>query len=97
MNDRIPQSHHTVSEVMQRWPQTIALFLQHRTACPGCPVGAFHTVAQAALEYRIPLRTFLADLRDSARNDARRSGAKRKRHTAERRREAARKPGAHPE
>jgi len=86
MNDVIPQPHHTVSEVMRRWPQTITLFLQYGTACPGCPVGAFHTIEEAALEYRIPLRAFLSDLRDSARESDNRSIAKRRPRAVEGRR-----------
>ncbi len=72
MNEFIPQPQHTVSEVMRRWPQTISLFLQYGTACPGCPVATFHTVQEAALEYRIPLRVFLAELRQSAREGKKR-------------------------
>ncbi len=63
MIDHIPQPHHSVDDVMRRWPQTMRLFMHHGMACAGCPVGAFHTVEEAALEYRIPLRKFLSELR----------------------------------
>ncbi len=86
MNEFIPQPQHTVSEVMRRWPQTISLFLQYGTACPGCPVGAFHTVKEAAFVYRIPLRAFLAELRQFAREGDKRPSPKARPRTAEGRR-----------
>jgi hybrid cluster-associated redox disulfide protein len=86
MNDLIPQPHHTVSEVMRRWPQTMSLFLQYGTACPGCPVGTFHTVEEAAREYQIPLRAFLSELRGSASKRDKRPVAKRKPRSAKGRR-----------
>jgi hybrid cluster-associated redox disulfide protein len=78
MNDRIPKRHHTVDEVMRRWPQTVAVFMQYRMACAGCPVGAFHSVEEAALEYRIPLRIFLSELRDAAAGENKRRSRKQK-------------------
>ncbi len=63
MSERIPQPYHGVNDVMHRWPETTWLFMHHGMACAGCPVGAFHTVEEAALEYRIPLRVFLSELR----------------------------------
>ncbi len=62
MSDRVPKAHHTVNEVMRKWPQTVWVFVQHGMACPGCAVGDFHTVEEAALEYQIPLKAFLAEL-----------------------------------
>jgi hybrid cluster-associated redox disulfide protein len=86
MNDRIPKPYHTVNEVMRRWPQTMWLFMHYGMACAGCPVGAFHTVEEAALEYRIPLRTFLSELRNAVTEGYKRPLAKRKSPAAEGRR-----------
>jgi hybrid cluster-associated redox disulfide protein len=86
MNDRIPKPHHTVNEVMRRWPQTVSLFMHYGTACPGCPVGAFHTVEEAALEYRIPLGRFLSELRNVVIAGYKHPLAKRKSPAAEGRR-----------
>ncbi len=61
-----PQPQHTVDEVMRRWPATTRVFLRRRMACVGCPVGPFHTLAEAAVEYRIPLQAFLSELRRAA-------------------------------
>ena len=78
MNDRIPNAHHSVDEVMRRWPQTMGLFVHYGMACAGCPVGTFHTVEEAALEYRIPLSTFLSELRNAVSEGSKRPLAKRK-------------------
>jgi hybrid cluster-associated redox disulfide protein len=66
MADRIPQPHHIVNDVMRRWPETAWLFMHYGMACAGCPVGALHTVENAALEYQVPLQTFLSELRIAA-------------------------------
>lgn len=86
MTDRTPKPHHSVNEVMRRWPQTMWLFMHYRMACPGCPVGEFHTVEEAALEYRIPLGTFLSELRKAVSEGYKRPLAKRTSPAAEGRR-----------
>lgn len=88
MNDRIPKARHTVDEVMRRWPQTMRLFMHYGMACAGCSVGTFHTVEDAALEYRIPLHTFMSELRNAATEGYKRPLAKRKSRAAEGRRSA---------
>ncbi len=82
MNDAIPKRHHTVNDVMCRWPQTVSLFMHYGMACAGCPVGAFHTIEEAALEYRIPLRQFLAELRRAAIEGGGRSSRSRRKPAA---------------
>ena len=44
-----------VSEIMRRWPATIGVFIDLRMHCIGCPIGAFHTLADAADEHAISL------------------------------------------
>ncbi len=67
MDERdLPQSQHSVAEVMCRWPATIPLFIRRRMRCVGCPVGSLHTISDAALEYELPIIAFLAELRDAA-------------------------------
>lgn len=44
-----------VDEIMDRWPDTIRVFLDHRMSCVGCPVGALHTLSDAACEYELTL------------------------------------------
>ncbi|MDX9997835.1 MAG: DUF1858 domain-containing protein [Phenylobacterium sp.] len=51
-----------VADLLARWPQTSAVFVRRRMACPGCSMAAFMSLAEAAAEYRIPLPDLLADL-----------------------------------
>lgn len=37
----------SMDEIMRKWPVTAAVVLRHRLLCVGCPVGSFHTVAEA--------------------------------------------------
>jgi len=60
-------SHTPVDEVMRKWPQTIAAFLKYRMLCVGCPIGPFHTVADACREHRVSEPEFLADLQGAVR------------------------------
>lgn len=56
----------SVAETLERFPQTIPVFLHRRMACVGCAVTAFETLADAATIYGIDLTQFLADLRQAA-------------------------------
>lgn len=44
-----------VDDIMNRWPDTIRVFLDHRMSCVGCPVGRLHTLSDAAREYELTL------------------------------------------
>ena len=37
----------SIDAIMRRWPATIAVVMKNRMLCIGCPVGRFHTVAEA--------------------------------------------------
>ena len=52
----------TVDEIMRRWPATIRPFMRHRMLCIGCPIGAFHTVADACEAHGIDPSAFAAEL-----------------------------------
>jgi hybrid cluster-associated redox disulfide protein len=49
----------TVTEVLERWPQTISVFHRYRTACVGCPIAPFDTLADVARIYNLDLPQFL--------------------------------------
>lgn len=55
-----------VDDVMRLWPNTIRIFLDYHFACPGCPIGSFHSVSDACREYEADLATFLDRLNDAA-------------------------------
>lgn len=58
----LPAADLLVAQVMQRWPQTVPVFVRRRMACPGCPAALFETVAEAAAIYGVPADELLADL-----------------------------------
>ena len=73
-----------VAQIMQRWPATIAVFMNCDLHCVGCPVGSFHTLAEAAEAHGIPLDRLMENVeaaiagvpvRDTRRPRRRRSAA----------------------
>jgi hybrid cluster-associated redox disulfide protein len=61
----------TVSEVLERWPATAAVFGQRCMACLGCAMGPFDTIGEAAAVYGIELNRFLAELRQATLGEER--------------------------
>ncbi|TKD48229.1 MAG: DUF1858 domain-containing protein [Mesorhizobium sp.] len=56
-----------VDEIMRKWPATVAVVLRYRMLCVGCPIGTFHTVAEACREHQINEADFLVDLESAVR------------------------------
>jgi hybrid cluster-associated redox disulfide protein len=52
----------SVDDVMNRWPQTIRVFLQFKMRCVGCPIACFHSVDDACREHGVDRDTFLRAL-----------------------------------
>lgn len=52
----------SLDEIMQRWPNTIAVFLRHKMLCVGCPIATFHTINNACREYDLDKDAFLKEL-----------------------------------
>ena len=59
----------TVDEIMRRWPATIRVMIRNRMLCIGCPIGVFHTVADACDAHRIDLESFSKELLRAMRAD----------------------------
>ncbi len=57
----------TVAQVLACWPETAAIFLRHRTACVGCWLERFCSLADVAESYSLPLETLLGDLQQCVR------------------------------
>ncbi len=55
-----------VDEVMRQHPPTIEVFVRLRLHCIGCPIGTFHTVADAAREHGLDPQMLLDELRAAA-------------------------------
>ncbi|QND65291.1 DUF1858 domain-containing protein [Mesorhizobium loti] len=58
-----------VDEIMRKWPATVAVVLRYKMLCVGCPIGTFHTVAEACREHRIDEADFLLDLESVVRGE----------------------------
>jgi len=56
----------TVEQVMNRWPDSVRVFLDFRMNCVGCPIAAFHSVEEASREHEIDGQVLLARLRSVA-------------------------------
>jgi len=54
-----------VSDVMERWPQTAAVFLKHRMNCVGCEMSVFEAISDAARIYGIPGEQFIQELQQA--------------------------------
>lgn len=51
-------------------PQAANVFVAHAMACVGCPLGGFHTLAEAAAIYDLDLCTFLREIRQEIGGDS---------------------------
>lgn len=64
----------SVETVMQRWPETVAVFQAYRTACVGCVMAPFDTLADVARNYHLEVGELLHALQqriDSISHDDR--------------------------
>ncbi|RWN60556.1 DUF1858 domain-containing protein [Mesorhizobium sp.] len=58
-----------VDEIMRRWPATIRVMIRNRMLCIGCPIGIFHTVADACHAHRVDLESFSQELLEAISSD----------------------------
>ncbi|MFA6156325.1 DUF1858 domain-containing protein [Mesorhizobium sp.] len=56
-----------VDEIMRKWPATVAVVLRYRMLCVGCPIGTFHTVAEACRAHQVDEDLFIPDLESAVR------------------------------
>ncbi len=52
----------TLDVLMNNWPETISVFIQHHMLCVGCMICPFHTVIDACNEYHLDEDEFRAQL-----------------------------------
>lgn len=52
----------TLEEIMEHWPDTVAVVLRHHMLCVGCPITAFHSVSDACHEHGIDEKAFTREL-----------------------------------
>jgi hybrid cluster-associated redox disulfide protein len=51
-----------IGEVVQKYPQTIEVFLKHGLMCFGCAIARFENVEQGAMAHGINVDTLIKDL-----------------------------------
>ncbi len=59
----------SVDEIMRRSPATIRVMIRNRMLSIGCPIGIFHTVADAAASHAIDEVSLAAELLAAMRSD----------------------------
>ena len=71
----------SVNDIMARWPSTIAVFLAFGMKCVGCPIGHFHSFAEAAAAHAAPVEPMTRALERAISEDLARAvpGAGRRR------------------
>jgi hybrid cluster-associated redox disulfide protein len=53
----------SVDHLMRTWPEAVGVFVRQRMLCVGCPIGPFHTMADACREHSIDEEAFRQELR----------------------------------
>lgn len=51
-----------IGEVVQKYPQTIEVFLKHGLMCFGCAIARFENVEQGAMAHGINVDALMTDL-----------------------------------
>ena len=51
-----------IGDVVQKYPQTVEVFLRHGLMCFGCAIARFENVAQGAMAHGINVETLITDL-----------------------------------
>lgn len=52
----------TIGEVVEKYPQTVEVFLRHGLMCFGCAVARFENIAQGAAAHGIEVDALMNDL-----------------------------------
>lgn len=60
----------SIGEVVPRYPETIAVFLQHGLGCLGCAVAHFENIEQGARAHGIDIDALIKDLNDAVSQPA---------------------------
>jgi hybrid cluster-associated redox disulfide protein len=51
-----------VDEMMRAWPSTVSVVISRQMLCVGCPIGIFHTVADACRAHNLDQCAVVAEL-----------------------------------
>lgn len=58
----------TISEVVQKYPSTVEVFMNHGLSCVGCAAARFENIAQGAAVHGIDVEKLVDDLNASISN-----------------------------
>lgn len=70
----MPTTNMTVAEILERWPGTVSVFQELKTACVGCTMAQFDTMVDVAQIYELELSDVMAALNTSVADDEQESG-----------------------
>ena len=65
-----------VFDVMERWPETVKVFLKQKMHCPGCEMAPFETLEEAAAEYNLQVDFLVEALEVAIHEQHAKSGEK---------------------
>lgn len=51
-----------VSDVLNRHPSTMRVFIDHRMACIGCVIAPYHTIEEACAEYNLEVDAIMREM-----------------------------------
>jgi hybrid cluster-associated redox disulfide protein len=52
----------TISAILERWPEVIPVFLNHKMSCVGCTLADFMTLEDALEIYKLEKESFIEQL-----------------------------------
>jgi hybrid cluster-associated redox disulfide protein len=56
----------TIGEVLEKYPESLKVFLSHGLMCVGCAVARFENIRQGATAHGIDVDTLIKDLNEVA-------------------------------
>ncbi|MCR4442405.1 MAG: DUF1858 domain-containing protein [Peptococcaceae bacterium] len=55
----------SISEIVQKYPQSIDVFIKHGMGCLGCAAARFENLGQGAMAHGIDVDKLIADLNEA--------------------------------
>ena len=57
--------HLTISAILDRWPEVIPIFINHKMACVGCSLADFMTLEDALEIYHLEKEPFIEQIKQA--------------------------------
>ena len=55
----------SITEILNRWPEVIPVFLKHKMACVGCSLADFMTLEDALDIYQLNEEQFIEEIKNT--------------------------------